>query len=159
MPKSLDISVDHRHCINEDTEDRVKYEKLSKRYTSSKLSVHYLYIKFETTVSIESQRWRRRKPKTSAREDSMLVRLAQKKNDKSSRENVKDLKMNTPPLIDRLRMKNSWLVICIQRKRLYMSEQNMASTCPFHKSILRRIHNSGTVFYGHTKANMNFLDQ
>ncbi|GBL84627.1 hypothetical protein AVEN_191088-1 [Araneus ventricosus] len=61
------------------------------------------------------------------REDSVLVRLAQKKNDISSREMVEDLKLNVTALSVCSRIKNTGLIICIQRKRPYISKQNIAN--------------------------------
>ncbi|GBL89922.1 hypothetical protein AVEN_178348-1 [Araneus ventricosus] len=57
------------------------------------------------------------KPETSTREDSMNTKFANKKNDISSREIVKDLKLNVSALTVCLIIKNSGFISCIQRKR------------------------------------------
>ncbi|GBN94855.1 hypothetical protein AVEN_111190-1 [Araneus ventricosus] len=85
------------------------------------------------TGSVESKRGRGRKPKTSAREDTMLVRLTKRNNGKSSRKIVKDLKMNVSVLTVRLRFKNSGWIICIQRNRPYISKQNIPKRLAFAK--------------------------
>ncbi|GBM14830.1 hypothetical protein AVEN_255887-1 [Araneus ventricosus] len=79
---------------------------------------------------------------TSAREDSAIVRLAYKKNDISSREIVEDLKLNVSALMVRLRIKNTGFIICIKRKRPYISKQNIANIAkkywPLQEDIFRR---------------------
>ncbi|GBM88017.1 hypothetical protein AVEN_224512-1 [Araneus ventricosus] len=87
------------------------------------LGIYYLCKKYETTGSIGNKRGRDRKPKTNAREDSMNVRSAQKKKDISSKEIVKELKLNMSALTVCLIIKNSGLISCIQRKRPYISKK------------------------------------
>ncbi|GBL90698.1 hypothetical protein AVEN_219362-1 [Araneus ventricosus] len=115
MTMNLEISVDLHH-INEDRKDEIPYETLQIKDTLSKSGIYFLCKKYETTGSIENKRGRGRKPKKSAREDFMIVRLAQKKNDISLREFVEDLKLNASALTMRFRIKNPGLVSCIQRK-------------------------------------------
>ncbi|GBN49855.1 hypothetical protein AVEN_221586-1 [Araneus ventricosus] len=75
-------------------------------------------------------------------EKTVIARLAQKKNDISSREIVEDLKLNVPALTVRLRIKNSGVIICIKRKRTYISKQNTANMAkkywPLQNDIFRR---------------------
>ncbi|GBL77555.1 hypothetical protein AVEN_41925-1 [Araneus ventricosus] len=102
------------------------------------------------------------KAKTITREDSMDVRFAQKKNNISPREFVKDLKLNVPAQTVFLIIKNSGFISCIQRNIPYgpNTSQNKTWQCawPLRKSIFRRFHNSATVFYGYAKANTIFLN-
>ncbi|GBM98713.1 hypothetical protein AVEN_117120-1 [Araneus ventricosus] len=84
----------------EDRKDGVSYENLAETYPSN--MIH----------PIESK-----EDKRSARADSMLIRLTQEKNDTSSREIAKDLKLNVSALAVSLIIKNSGLISSIQRKR------------------------------------------
>ncbi|GBN25409.1 hypothetical protein AVEN_136193-1 [Araneus ventricosus] len=120
MLKSLNTSFDHHHRNNEDRKDGVSYENLAKKYKLSKLGIYYLCKKYEMTGSIANKRGRDRKPKTSTREDSKNVRFPQKKNDISSREIVKDLKLNVSTLTVYLIIKNSVLTSCIQKETMHL---------------------------------------
>ncbi|GBN50843.1 hypothetical protein AVEN_4151-1 [Araneus ventricosus] len=101
------------------------------------------------------------KPKTSTREDSMNVRISQKKNDLSSREIVKDLKLNVSALrvclrikkfsVDRLYPKKKTIELNTSQNKTWQSSWKL------QKNIFRRFHNSGTVCYSNRKANMIFL--
>ncbi|GBM47153.1 hypothetical protein AVEN_139231-1 [Araneus ventricosus] len=104
--------------------------------------------------SIVNKRGRDIEPKASIREDSTIVRLAQKKNDISSREIMKDLEVNVSDPTVHLSIKNSRLISCIQTKD--RASQN--KTClAFAKEHLLK--DSRTVFYSQTKANISFLDK
>ncbi|GBM31422.1 hypothetical protein AVEN_98516-1 [Araneus ventricosus] len=109
----------------EKMENRMK--TWQKGYKLSNPSIYCMFKKCETTSSIKNKRGRDRKPKTSIREDFVIVRFAQKKNKISSREILEVLKFNVSALTVRLIIKNSRLISCIQRKRPYISKQNMAN--------------------------------
>ncbi|GBM10947.1 hypothetical protein AVEN_171432-1 [Araneus ventricosus] len=73
------------------------------------LCLYYFCKKYETTGSIGNQRGRDRKPKTSAREDSMNIRIPQEKNVKRDSERLEiecvssnSFPYNQKPTVDRL---------------------------------------------------------
>ncbi|GBL83273.1 hypothetical protein AVEN_110608-1 [Araneus ventricosus] len=59
-----------------DRNDGVSYENLLKRYKWSESGIYSSCKKYETTATMENKRGRGRKPKTSAREDSMKITTA-----------------------------------------------------------------------------------
>ncbi|GBL89100.1 hypothetical protein AVEN_255236-1 [Araneus ventricosus] len=67
---------------------------------------------YEMTGSTENKRGRGKNRK-QVKEKTMLVRLAQEKNDVSSREIVEDLKLKVSALTARLRIKHTELIICV----------------------------------------------
>ncbi|GBN61728.1 hypothetical protein AVEN_107021-1 [Araneus ventricosus] len=124
MPKGLQIFVDHRHRINEDRKDGVSHENPAEsKNRRSRVSTIYARS-MRRQIHRKQERVRQ---KTSAREDSAIVRVAQKKNAISSREIVDDLKLNVPAATVHRSIKNTGLIICIKRKRPYISEQNIAN--------------------------------
>ncbi|GBM95418.1 hypothetical protein AVEN_79323-1 [Araneus ventricosus] len=126
MPKSLEIFVDHRHRINEDRKDGVSHENLAKsknlRRRVSTICARSMRQQ-DSSKTIEGEAENRKQ----VQENTVIVRLAQKKNDISSGEIMEDLKLNVPALTVRLRIKNTGLNICIKRKRPYTSKQNIAN--------------------------------
>ncbi|GBL84481.1 hypothetical protein AVEN_117230-1 [Araneus ventricosus] len=105
----------------------------------SLLGIYSLCKKYETRRSSENKRGSDRKPKTSTGEGSMNVRFAQKKNDISSREIVKDLKWNVSAVTVCLIVKNSWLISCIETQRPYISIQNMEVRLAFAKEHISNV--------------------
>lgn len=138
MPKSLEISNDLRYRIIEDRKDRLSYADLAKKYKLSKSGVYYLCKKYATTGFVENKSGRGRKPKTTARDDSMIVRLAKKKSDISSREIVEDLKLNVSAVTVRRRLKKSGLDSRIQRKKPYISKINKKKRLDFAKKYVSK---------------------
>ncbi|GBM23923.1 hypothetical protein AVEN_52126-1 [Araneus ventricosus] len=114
--------------------------------------------KYQNRETIETKGGRGKKPKTSARQESMNVRFEQKKNYISSKGIVKDLKFecvnsNSLPYNQKLRVDKLYP----KKKTIHLNpSQNKSQQCTWslQKNIFRMFHNSGTVFYGHTKANI-----
>ncbi|GBN44922.1 hypothetical protein AVEN_86863-1 [Araneus ventricosus] len=122
MPKSLEIFVDHRHRINQDWKDGVSHENLSK---SKNIRIRVSTICARSMRRQDSWKVREGKAeylKTSAREDSVSARLAQKKNDILSRDIVEDLKLNVPALTVRLIIKNTSVYHLYQKKKDHTSQ-------------------------------------
>ncbi|GBL64676.1 hypothetical protein AVEN_213710-1 [Araneus ventricosus] len=131
-------------------------------HKSSKSGIYYFPKKYEATGSIESKRERGTKPKTSTREDSMLVRLTQKRERYIVKRNpgrleIECVSSNSLAYIQKLRVDKLYP----RKKTIHLdTSQNKTWQCawPLQKSIFRRFYNSGRVFYGHMKSNMTFLD-
>ncbi|GBM53198.1 hypothetical protein AVEN_14226-1 [Araneus ventricosus] len=160
MPKSLEIFVDHRHRINEDRKVRLSHENLAKskdcRSRVSTICARSLRRQDSSkTRDVEAEN------RKQVQEKTVIVRLAQKKNNISSIEIVEDLKLNVPALTVGLRIKNTGLIICI--KRPYISEQNITNMviniglCKI--AYFEGFKNSWKEFYGQPKSNMDFSAQ
>ncbi|GBN76730.1 hypothetical protein AVEN_180430-1 [Araneus ventricosus] len=121
------------------------------------LGIYYLCKKFETKRSIENNKRRDRKPKASTREDYECNICPEKERYIVKRDcerletecvSSNSLPYNQKLRVDKLYSKNKIIRFITSQNKIWQGVWLL------QKSIFRRFHDSGAVFYGHTKANM-----
>lgn len=138
MVKSREISEDLRQLVVNDRNKGLSYEKISEKYKISKTGAYDICKKFITYGTVKNLVRSGRKPKTSAKDDSMIVRLAKKNPLISAREIKEELNLPVSNRTVQYRLKNAGLSNYIQKRKPYISRINKKKRLAFAKEHLKK---------------------